>query len=657
MRCHAIAVTLGIVLGAALDAAAQQPLRYRIETIAGKDRTALPDGLPASKYAFDELSDVTVGPDGVLYLLEGGRSWRIRSIDAAGALKTRGTPASRPCMVCELVSPRHMAVDQHGTMFISDVVTGSVQSVRPDGSLTTIVRQTLPARRTRTVRDGTAIPPEPAQLLSIGFAAGLAVDARGALYVVDRFSELVWRIAGNEARVVAGTGVALRERERRRLGRPAVDTPLDNPADVAVDRSGNLYIYEGAGTLLRVDAKGRITDVAAPATYSAAVDRRWNGHVEIDANDNVLFSDGVSIRRLSTQGVCTVVLAGLERRAPSPWCGEPVVIDADYEIGGFAVMPNGTLVFVDGGADAVYALAADGRVTLVAGRDAHQREVAIDDIQFVGLSAVAVRGDGALLVADDNGTTLLSAGRATRLELQPPANDPVKLGTVGGIRLFPDGTLAFTDNGNFRVFTRAPGGQIVSVAGVASDASAQPWSSPHGLARGPDGSFYVADSGGERVVRVSPDGRSSIFAGTGWSGYTGDDGPATRAQLSYPVGVAVDANGAVYIADTGNDVVRKVDSEGTITTLASGMDKPQAVVVDASGLVIVADTNQHRVVAIEQDGTMRVIAGSGEAGFSGDGMDAREAELETPCALDIAPDGTIYVADCGNGAIRTLVPF
>jgi sugar lactone lactonase YvrE len=158
-------------------------------------------------------------------------------------------------------------------------------------------------------------------------------------------------------------------------------------------------------------------------------------------------------------------------------------------------------------------------------------------------------------------------------------------------------------------------------------------------------------------MRISPDGRATRFAGTGRSGYSGDDGPATQAELDNPLSVALGTTGEVYIADTDNSVIRRVDVDGTITTLASGLLRPQALALRQDGLLIVADTGHHRIVAIESDGTLHTIAGTGQAGYADDQSDARRGQLDWPCALDIGHDGVVFIADCENGKLRRLVPY
>jgi hypothetical protein len=191
---------------------------------------------------------------------------------------------------------------------------------------------------------------------------------------------------------------------------------------------------------------------------------------------------------------------------------------------------------------------------------------------------------------------------------------------------------------------------------------------PTAVAIDKNGNLYIADSNNHRI-RVVTNGTISTFAGNGTKGYSGDGGAATSALLYTPRGVAVDANGVVYIGDTGNHVVRKVSS-GTISTIAgnaqqqgfygdggtagfAALDTPTGVAVDASGNVYVADSNNHRVRLLSGT-TLSTFAGNGTAAFSGDGGAATSASIAFPLGVTADTTGNIYVADSNNNVIRRI---
>ena len=186
---------------------------------------------------------------------------------------------------------------------------------------------------------------------------------------------------------------------------------------------------------------------------------------------------------------------------------------------------------------------------------------------------------------------------------------------------------------------------------------------PFGIAVAPDGVIYVSDGGSHRVRRITVDGRVETLAG-GIRGFR--DGPGTSARFDTPSGIALDAGGVLYVADTGNHAVRRITRDGVVETLAGdgspGNDDgsparfngPVGVAVDASGRVIVADTYNDRIRAIAPDGIVSTLAGGPTPGAD-DGM-AADARFDTPCGVNVDAGGVIHVADTGNGAVRRIEP-
>jgi RHS repeat-associated protein len=196
---------------------------------------------------------------------------------------------------------------------------------------------------------------------------------------------------------------------------------------------------------------------------------------------------------------------------------------------------------------------------------------------------------------------------------------------------------------------------------------------PTGIASGPDGSIYIADLNNDRIRRVGPDGIITTVAGTGTRGFSGDGGPATEAELFGPRGAAVGPDGSVFIADTGNNRIRRVGPDGTITTVAgtgtngySGdggpateaqLYGPSDVAIGADGSIYIADTITDRIRYVGPDGIITTVAGNGETyGDLGDGGPATDARLYLPHGVAVAPDGSIYIADTQNDRIRHVRP-
>jgi RHS repeat-associated protein len=243
----------------------------------------------------------------------------------------------------------------------------------------------------------------------------------------------------------------------------------------------------------------------------------------------------------------------------------------------------------------------------------------------------------------------------------------------------PAGQVLYLGDGNRRSVTGSSADIIVTAAGNGQGnlgglgdggpAVEAQVPNPLGIDVAADGSIYIASPGDHRVRRVSPDGVITTVAGTGQSGFNGDGIPATQARLSYPQDVALGPGGSLYIVD--GTQVRRVGPDGIITTIAgtgstefsgdggpateAGLGSPFAVDVAADGSLYIVEFSE-RVRRVGPDGIITTIAGTGRAGFSGDGGPASAAQLSKPSGIDAAPDGSLYIADAFNNRIRRVGP-
>ena len=181
-------------------------------------------------------------------------------------------------------------------------------------------------------------------------------------------------------------------------------------------------------------------------------------------------------------------------------------------------------------------------------------------------------------------------------------------------------------------------------------------SDAEGVAIDSAGNIFLADANDHRIRKITPDGIISTVAGDGSPGFRGDGGPASASRLNTPYGTAVDPAGNLYIADLGNNRVRKVTPDGTISTV-SGTDSllaPRNVALDSAGTLYISEFNGHRVQHLRADGVLEIVAGTGVAGFGGDDGPAASALLSSPAGLAFDSAGNLYIADSGNGCIRRV---
>ena len=452
----------------------------------------------------------------------------------------------------------------------------------------------------------------PATNAPIAHPAGVAVDASGNLYIADSENHRVRKVdTSGIITTVAGNGTAGYSGD----GGPATNASLRAPNGVAVDASGNLYIADSANSRIRkVDTSGIITTVAGPGTpgYDVAVDASGNLYIAELGNHR--------IRKVDTLGVITTVAGN--GTAGYSGDGEPATnASLGYPLG-VALDISGNLYIAQSYNNRIRKVDTSGIITTVAGNGTY------------GYS-----GDG---------------GPATNASLRAPSD----------VAVDASGNLYIADSANHCIRKVDTAGIITTVAGM---------SHPSDVAVDASGNLYIAEVDAHRISKVDTSGIITTVAGNGAGGYSGDGGPATNASLWWPSGVAVDASGNLYIAEVGNQRIRRVDTSGIITTVAGNgtagysgdggpatnarLCWPSDVAVDASGNLYIADWYNHRIRKVDTSGIITTVAGNGTASYSGDGGPATNASLRYPHGVAVDVNGNLYIADYDNHRIRTVDPL
>jgi uncharacterized protein (TIGR03437 family) len=303
---------------------------------------------------------------------------------------------------------------------------------------------------------------------------------------------------------------------------------------------------------------------------------------------------------------------------------------------GLAIATNGTLYIADTGNFRVRSVNSSGIINTLAGNgvDSYTGDGgAAVSASFSDVMAVAVNLAGDVYIAD-------ASNRVVRM-----VSVAGTVTTIAGI-----GVQGFSGDGGLA--TAAALGRAVA------------------LALDPSGNLYIVDSVNQRVRRVATNGIITTIAGNGTSAYAGDGGLATLASFSFPLGVAVDGSGNVYIADAGNNRVRKITAAGAISTVAgngqagfsgdggtatsAALNLPSDVALDSAGNLYIADAGNNRIRMVSSTGVITTIAGTSTNGFSGDGGPAAQAVLNYPWGLATDASGDVYVADRVNGRIRLI---
>ena len=548
----------------------------------------------------------------------------------------------------QLVSPNSFAFDSQGNVYFSDPGYSMVFKVDTNGVVSIVAGNGMSSS---AGDGGLAIG------ASLSYPAGLAFDSSGNLYIADTYNSNIRKVDTNGiiTTVVGGHGSGGFAGD----GGPATQALIQNPAEIAIDHSGNLYIVDRGNNRIRmVNPAGIISTVvgssttgfsgdggpAAKASISLAMG------VAVDSFGNVYIADtSNSAIRMISNGIITTV-AGIGGQ------------------GGYSG---------DGGQATSAKLRAPQSVTVDASGNLYIADMLNERIRRVDTSGIitTVAGTGTAGFSGDGGT-------ATAAMLSTPV----------GVGVDASGAVYVADLDNHRVRRFVPGGNIATFAGTAfligdgGPSTQARLTGPNGVAVDSTGNLFIADRADNRVRKVTPSGTITTIAGTGRTGGGGDNGPGTSAALSTPYSVAVDSAGNVYIADAGNNVIRRVDAKtGLITAFAgkytccyagtgTGGDGglataatlyyPMAVAVDGAGNVYFTDEVQSNTTPAAQavrrvttDGKINTWAGgSTVVGYAGDGGSPLNAQFGSSINIAAGPDGSLYIADDSNNWVRKVDP-
>jgi len=450
----------------------------------------------------------------------------------------------------------------------------------------------------------------------------IALGPGGTLYIADYAANRVRAVTRDGViHTIAGTGKKF-NLQAWQDGVPAVTADLELPSAVAADRAGNVYVSEGS----RV---ARIT----PAGIITTLTKRHGSGLAVDATGDVYLAETQTsvVTEIRPDG-STIVIAGTGHQGFTGDGGPATSANLTYPV----------------------AVAIDSAGDIFIGDSTRIRKVGVDHRMstIAGTGEAGFSGDGfPALVAKISNTDSLAVD--------------------GG------GVVYFADSSNGRIRRVTADGIIRTLPGINGDgapAATATLAGPTGLAFGQDGSLYVAERDGERVRRIDPSGRITTVAGNGVIGFGGDGGSAVAAELDHPTAIALDGSGNLFIADSKNNRVRRVDRGGRITTVAGSgtagfggdggpataamLNEPVGLAIDRDGAVLVADSKNSCVRRIDADGVIKTIAGhktdDDRGGFAGDGGQATAALLGWPQGIAVDGSGSIYIADPLNGRVRRV---
>jgi sugar lactone lactonase YvrE len=536
---------------------------------------------------------------------------------------------------------------------------------------------------------------------AVGQVSGLAVDGAGNSYVGSISHDRVYRIssAGTQT-TIAGVGSIGYNGD----GIPATSAAITDPAGLAVDTVGNVYIADaGNHRIRRVDAlTGGISTVAGSGAPGFAGDGgaatsaqlNFPRDVAVDSSGNLFIAD-TSNHRVRRVDAVTGVISVLAGTGVAGYNGDGFGA-ATFDLNnptGVAVDGLGDVYIADSGNNRIRRVSGGGVITTIAGdglfgfkgdggpataaRLRTPAKIAVDSAETFVFSEI--NGARVRRVAGGVISTILGTGIpgfngdgiiATAAQIRGPV----------GVALNTAGDVFVADQANARL-RRVSAGIVSTVGGNGMDrfggdgfaATLAQLHNPNALARDASGALFIADSSNNRVRRVDPlTGVITTVAGNDGSGYDGDGLLATDATLNAPFGVALDASGNLFIGDSRNARVRRVDAvTGIITTVAGtgvvGYDgdgipatlaqlgQLTAVVLDSSRNLFIADGTNSRIRRVDAvTGVITTVAGKGDVGLDGDGILATLARLRNPLGVAVDALGNIFIPENSGHRIRRV---
>lgn len=670
---------LGAVLPMLLLAGLAAGQTYTISTFAGA-------GLPSTPMA---ATAAAVGPGSValdragnLYFSSGQAVFRV---DTSGTLTVVAGSSGGgrlgdggPATNARLHHPDGVAVDSAGNLYIADSANQRVRKVTPGGTITTVAGNGDMGYS----RDG-----GPAIDAGVSWPYGVVVDSRGNLYITDGGNNRVRKVTPDGTiSTVAGNG----QRGYSGDGGPARIAQLNGPGGIAVDSAGNVFIADSENHCIR-----KVTRDGIISTATANLGHPWG--IAFDSGRDLYIADSSSNRVIKLMPGGTIMTVAGNGNMGYSGDGGPAISAELRAPSGLAMDSGGNLYVADRLNNRVRKVDRQGIITTVAGNG--QFEFSGDGgpatrARLKGPWSVALDSAGSLYISDyfngrirkvaAGGTITTVAGNGasayTGCGDGKAASTPV---SPWGLAVDAVGSVYFADQRCGTIRKMIPDGTISTISTVAKHEMGS------GVAVDRRGNLFVSDQ--NRVIRIAPGGTISTVAGTGTAGYSGDGGPATSAQLNLPWGIAVDSEGDLYVGDSLNYRIRKVDRRGIITTVAgkgfqggpptdddlgpatgAQLSQPIGVAVDSAGNLLFTEV-RGVVRKVRRDGTISTVAGSRTSapgagpgrgtvpiklpvGYSGDDGPATEAEFDGLGAIAVGRDGKVYLTDYRNNCIRVLTP-
>ena len=543
-------------------------------------------------------------------------------------------------------------LDSNGNMYTADYTNNKIIKITPSGVVTTLAGS---GAQGSIDGNGTAA--------SFNNPQGLAVDSTGNVYVADTGNHrirkitpagLVTTLAGSTSGSIDGTGIAAK---------------FNSPNGLAVDSIGNVYVADTNNSRIRKITPAGVVSILAGSTPGStdatgtAAKFSYPRSVVVDSSTGMLYvadTDNHKIRKITPDGVVSTLAGSTYGFADGIGTAASF-----YFPSGLALDSTGNVYVVDDKIRIrkINSVSSDVSTLMTIVNYMNQPSgVAVDS---TGNIYVVNSGDQKIYIITSGGSVSTFAGSTT--ESTDENGTAASFSYPRGVAVDGLGNVYVADTGNHMIRKITPAGLVTTVAGSTSGfadgtGTAARFSGPQGLAVDSTGNIYVADTNNFKIRKITPDGVVSTLAG---STYGFADGIGINASFKHIFGVSVDSTGNVYVADTYNNMIRKITPDGVVSTLAGStpgstdatgtnakFNSPNGLAVDSIGNVYVADSGNNKIRKITPDGVVSTLAGSGLRG-SEDGI-VTAASFNSPNGVALDSKGNIYVADINNKKIRKI---
>jgi uncharacterized protein (TIGR03437 family) len=493
----------------------------------------------------------------------------------------------------------------------------------------------------------------------LGPVSALGRASNGDLLVADEANAIVLRItASGVATILAGNGISGYSGD----GGPATSASLGAPQAVAADSLGNIYVADGC-TIRQISPTGTISTLVGCGTSHGSFIA-----LALDHSGNLFAAAPQAIYKVKADGSLTIYAGtgnGCGGSTPGPCPPVPAntpALSAQFGfVGALALDQAGNLYIADTMLG-LYELSTAGIVNPI-GSNILASALAIDtsgalyavnlyggnNVQVITpSSAVTVAGNGTRNYSGDGGPAL-SAGLQAPTAIAVGQNGTIFVGDGSRVRAFTLGgdINAFAGNGKFH--SSGDGGPAASASIY----------DPTSTAIDTAGNIYIGEGSGW-IRKVAPNGIITTIAGNGTSSASGDGSPALNAGIGQPTALTADSMGDIYFIDGLNGKIRKIDTNGIISsvTLVVPVTPPvgiyNGIAADGAGNVFISENLLCDIYRITPAGTQSIIAGNGTCGYNGDNIPATQAELFFPFGLAVDAAGNLYVADLYNSRVRKI---